>query len=259
MANTIKIKRGASSDINSTSLQQGELAITTDTNELYVGNSTGKTQLTYKLAYGSTRFEMPSCVVEPGGFTYDASARTLSLSSLQVNTTYTATVTFNEDLMEQRISCIVNGTGLGVLDVYTGEGDESMHYVYLENGGMDFIGIYIDSGTKLTITYTTGDDIGENTAVDIFFVNYKKSVTDWNLPDYLSTLEVDLMMEMSRRQCDRDYFQRRIDELSARIAELETSAVTASEATKIVLGGTEPSAVEGVTTLWVEDSSSTTS
>ena len=36
MANTIKIKRGLSSNIDNTTLAQGELAITTDTNELYV-------------------------------------------------------------------------------------------------------------------------------------------------------------------------------------------------------------------------------
>ena len=36
MANTIKIKRGLSSNIDNITLAQGELAITTDTNELYV-------------------------------------------------------------------------------------------------------------------------------------------------------------------------------------------------------------------------------
>lgn len=42
MANTIKIKRGLSSNIDNTTLAQGELAITTDTNELYVGVENGK-------------------------------------------------------------------------------------------------------------------------------------------------------------------------------------------------------------------------
>lgn len=41
MANTIKIKRGLSSNIDNTTLAQGELAITTDTNELYVGTDSG--------------------------------------------------------------------------------------------------------------------------------------------------------------------------------------------------------------------------
>lgn len=45
MANTIKIKRGLSSNINNTILAQGELAITTDTNELYVGVEGGKKKL----------------------------------------------------------------------------------------------------------------------------------------------------------------------------------------------------------------------
>lgn len=40
MANTIKIKRGLSSNISSLSLAEGELAVTTDTNELYVNNTT---------------------------------------------------------------------------------------------------------------------------------------------------------------------------------------------------------------------------
>ena len=41
MANTIKIKRGLSSNINNTTLEQGELAITTDTQDLYVGTDSG--------------------------------------------------------------------------------------------------------------------------------------------------------------------------------------------------------------------------
>ena len=41
MANIIKIKRGLSSNINNTTLEQGELAITTDTQDLYVGTDSG--------------------------------------------------------------------------------------------------------------------------------------------------------------------------------------------------------------------------
>ena len=41
MANIIKIKRGLSSNINNTTLEQGELAITTDTQDLYIGTDSG--------------------------------------------------------------------------------------------------------------------------------------------------------------------------------------------------------------------------
>ena len=41
MANTIKIKRGLSSNISNATLAQGELAITTDTQDLYVGTDSG--------------------------------------------------------------------------------------------------------------------------------------------------------------------------------------------------------------------------
>lgn len=41
MANTIKIKRGLSSNIDNITLAQGELAITTDTQDLYVGTDSG--------------------------------------------------------------------------------------------------------------------------------------------------------------------------------------------------------------------------
>ena len=41
MANIIKIKRGLSTDLGNTTLQQGELAITTDTQDLYVGTKSG--------------------------------------------------------------------------------------------------------------------------------------------------------------------------------------------------------------------------
>lgn len=41
MANTIRIKRGLSSDISNVTLEQGELAITIDTQDLYVGTDSG--------------------------------------------------------------------------------------------------------------------------------------------------------------------------------------------------------------------------
>ena len=45
MANTIKIKRGLSSNIDRVTTTLGELAITTDTDELYVGTESGKAKL----------------------------------------------------------------------------------------------------------------------------------------------------------------------------------------------------------------------
>lgn len=50
MANTIKIKRGLSSNIDNITLAYGELAITTDTNELYVGTESGNTKLNEKFS-----------------------------------------------------------------------------------------------------------------------------------------------------------------------------------------------------------------
>lgn len=41
MANIIKIKRGLSSNISNATLEQGELAITTDTQDLYIGTNSG--------------------------------------------------------------------------------------------------------------------------------------------------------------------------------------------------------------------------
>lgn len=51
MANTIKIKRGLSSNISNATLEQGELAITTDTNELYVGKESGKEKINVQSDY----------------------------------------------------------------------------------------------------------------------------------------------------------------------------------------------------------------
>ena len=51
MANTIKIKRGLSSNIDNTTLAQGELAITTDTNALYVGKESGKEKINVQANY----------------------------------------------------------------------------------------------------------------------------------------------------------------------------------------------------------------
>lgn len=51
MANTIKIKRGLSSNISNATLEQGELAITTDTNELYIGKESGKEKINVQANY----------------------------------------------------------------------------------------------------------------------------------------------------------------------------------------------------------------
>lgn len=51
MANTIKIKRGLSSNIDNITLAQGELAITTDTNELYVGKESRKEKINVQPNY----------------------------------------------------------------------------------------------------------------------------------------------------------------------------------------------------------------
>lgn len=51
MANTIKIKRGLSSNIDNITLAQGELAITTDTNELYIGKESGKEKINVQPDY----------------------------------------------------------------------------------------------------------------------------------------------------------------------------------------------------------------
>lgn len=45
MANTIKIKRGLSSNIDNITLEQGELAITMDTQDLYVGTDSGNKKI----------------------------------------------------------------------------------------------------------------------------------------------------------------------------------------------------------------------
>lgn len=48
MSNIIKLKRGLSTNIGSASLQQGEVAITTDTLELYTNNGKNNVKLTQK-------------------------------------------------------------------------------------------------------------------------------------------------------------------------------------------------------------------
>lgn len=63
MANIIKIKRGLSTNIGSASLEQGELAITTDTNELYVGKEGGTIE---KINMGGGQQEYPNEAVVGG-------------------------------------------------------------------------------------------------------------------------------------------------------------------------------------------------
>ena len=51
MANIIKIKRGLSSNISNATLEQGELAITTDTTELSIGKESGKEKINVQPYY----------------------------------------------------------------------------------------------------------------------------------------------------------------------------------------------------------------
>lgn len=64
MANTIKIKRGLSSNINNVTLAQGELAITTDTDELYVGKMSGKEKINMSIKVVTYDFTDPVITIE---------------------------------------------------------------------------------------------------------------------------------------------------------------------------------------------------
>lgn len=64
MANTIKIKRGLSSNINNVTLAQGELAITTDTDELYVGKMSGKEKINMSIKVVTYDLTDPIIIIE---------------------------------------------------------------------------------------------------------------------------------------------------------------------------------------------------
>lgn len=64
MANTIKIKRGLSSNINNVTLAQGELAITTDTDELYVGKMNGKEKINMSIKVVTYDLTDPIIIIE---------------------------------------------------------------------------------------------------------------------------------------------------------------------------------------------------
>lgn len=82
MANTIKIKRGLSSNISNATLEQGELAITTDTQDLYVGTDSGNIKIggiSYSDTNAKTLIAGPASSIELGGLKvrYDSTTQTL--------------------------------------------------------------------------------------------------------------------------------------------------------------------------------------
>ena len=82
MANIIKIKRGLKADIDKLTLQAGELGVTLDTQELYVGDASGNRQLIKGAAAGvvetATKLESPRNISISGDATgstsFDGSA-----------------------------------------------------------------------------------------------------------------------------------------------------------------------------------------
>lgn len=105
MANTIKLKRGLSSNINKLQLEAGELAITTDTTELYAGDKNNNAvkinnNTTYTLTKNGTS------IILTGS---DGSTQSVADS----NTTYNAATTNADGLMSAADKTKLNGIATG--------------------------------------------------------------------------------------------------------------------------------------------------
>ena len=104
MANIIKIKRGLSTNIGSASLEQGELAITTDTNELYVGKEGGTIE---KINMGGGQQEyhneayhggLPTCTITNGNNGFEHSDTSADFTAFSADgMVYETTLTITQE------------------------------------------------------------------------------------------------------------------------------------------------------------------
>lgn len=105
MANKIKLKRGLSTNISSLQLDTGELAVTTDTGELYVGDKDKQVvKINENTTYTLTK--SGSTITLKGS---DGSTQTVSDS----NTTYNAATTSAAGLMSATDKSKLNGIATG--------------------------------------------------------------------------------------------------------------------------------------------------
>ena len=102
MANTIKIKRGLKANLSKANLQDGEIAFTTDTKELYVSDTT--TPINANTTYSISK--SGSTITLTGS---DGSTSTVSDS----NTTYSAASTTANGLMTAAMVTKLNGIATG--------------------------------------------------------------------------------------------------------------------------------------------------
>lgn len=104
MANIIKLKRGLSTNIGSASLEQGELAITTDTNELYVGKEGGTIE---KINMGGNQQEynneafvggLPTCTITNGNNGFEHSDTSADFTAFSADgMVYETTLTITQE------------------------------------------------------------------------------------------------------------------------------------------------------------------
>lgn len=102
MANTIKIKRGLSTNLNNANLQDGEIAFTTDTKKLYISGTEEpiNNNTTYSISKSGSTITLKGS---------DGSTSTVSDS----NTTYTAATTSKNGLMSTTDKTKLDGIATG--------------------------------------------------------------------------------------------------------------------------------------------------
>lgn len=174
MANTIKIKRGLSSNIDNTTLAQGELAITTDTNELYVGKEGGKEKINVQANYNQNDEKAADYIKNRPCYENEPTTMTLFSLSNPTLTTWQVLQSFEShsdqiDYMTNLFSLIpslsldgrkldlnqtIPGTQLGELseinfpsDLYNAILDYSIGYFYQDTLNNFFIGIILVPST----------------------------------------------------------------------------------------------------------------
>lgn len=172
MANTIKIKRGLSSNIDNTTLAQGELAITTDTNELYVGKASGKEKINVQPNYNqndekAADYIKNRAIYEDGRVIYNGKV-TFSDGS--------ATITAPETLSDMLSSTpFLNEKGEFILEMVVSIGGRELGSFYSNKIGLnkyhsidELLNIYVN------LPYTSGPISNVNELIVIYDRNATK-------------------------------------------------------------------------------------
>ena len=180
MATKILVRRGVVEDLTEETLDEGELAFTTDTLGLYVGSD--KTELPGYIKVNSTEF------IEYDGNALTSATDTNNLKEAVEN--IDVALKAEQDLVAEIESNL--GTTAGSLSTLEGEFDEHTHGTINNNGTLTAASVTPATGDELVVVDADDDNLKKAIAIDTEGTGYLKEDGTWSMPDVEDLANVTL-------------------------------------------------------------------